>query len=90
MLRFREYVTLREKAEGMPTDVEEGGLRKRLGLETDKPLEDQTTPEKVAEYFKNASEDGRGKVMYAVNSNKKDSKFWKDVYDLIKDEEKED
>lgn len=68
-----------------PEDVQEGGLRNRMGLDPKKPLEDQTSPEKVAEFFDKTDKDGRGKVMYAVNSNQ-DNDFWKKVGSLIKPE----
>ena len=72
--------------DGWPEKIEKGGLRKRMGLKKDEPLEDQTTPEKVAEFFKDADKDGRGKVMFAVNSNQ-DVPFWKKVAELIEPEE---
>lgn len=75
-----------EDKNGWPEDVKEGGLRERMGLDPDKPLEDQTTPEKVAAFFDKTDKDGRGKVMYAVNSNQ-DNDFWKKVGDLVEPEE---
>jgi len=77
------YTIFVENKNGWPEDVKEGGLRNRMGLDEDKPLDEQTTPEEVANFFDQADEDGRGKVMYAVNSNKNDNEFWAEVADLI-------
>ncbi|MBD3406198.1 MAG: hypothetical protein GF411_08820 [Candidatus Lokiarchaeota archaeon] len=74
------------KEEGdWPDKVEKGDLRERMDLSTQKSLEDQTTPHDVAKFFDNTNEEGRGMVMFAVNSNKDDNEFWASVYDLIKD-----
>ena len=61
-----------------PSKVKEGGLRSAMGLSTDKPLEEQTSPSAVIKFFEGADKKGRGMVMFAVNSNK-DSAFWKKV-----------
>lgn len=66
-----------------PSKVEKGGLRAALGLDEDKPLEEQTSPSAVAKFFKGADKEGRGMVMFAVNSNQ-DQAFWKKVGDMIK------
>lgn len=88
VLESGDVISINEEDNGWPEDVEKGGLRKRLDLDPNKPLEDQTTPEKVAKYFEQAGEDGRGKVMYAVNSNQ-DNEFWKKVGELISDNKEE-
>jgi hypothetical protein len=69
--------------EDWPEDVGEGDLRERMGLSTEKSLEDQTSPTEVAQFFENTDEEGRGMVMFAVNSNQ-DNEFWSKVHDLIK------
>ena len=70
------------KDQDWPEKVEKGGLRKKMGLKEDKPLKDQTTPEKVAKFFEDADEEERGMVTFAVNSNQ-DIPFWKQVGKLI-------
>jgi len=65
-----------------PKSVEHGKLRDALGLDADKPLEDQTSAAAVAKFFKKADKQGRGMVMFAINSNK-GSKFWKAVHNAI-------
>lgn len=77
-----------EDEDSWPEDVEKGGLRKLMGLDADKSLEDQTSPTAVAEFFQKADKGGRGKVMFAVNSNK-DSEFWKKVGDMVHEKSKE-
>lgn len=67
-----------DKTAAWPTKVEKGGLRKAMGLDEDKPLEDQTSPSAVIKFFEGADKEGRGMVMFAVNSNQ-DSSFWKKV-----------
>lgn len=69
--------------EDWPKEVEEGDLRKRMELSQEKPLEDQTSPSEVAEFFNNTDAKGRGMVMFAVNSNK-NNEFWKSVHNIIK------
>lgn len=83
-----EIAIVEEDENGWPEDVGEGDLRERMDLNKDQSLEDQTTPENVAEFFDNTDAEGRGMVMFAVNSNK-DNDFWKKVGDLVGDEEGE-
>lgn len=79
----RELIEVaRELMAAWPSKVKQGGLRKAMGLSADKPLEEQTSPQGVAAFFKKADEKGRGMVMFAVNSNKT-SAFWKKVSDAI-------
>jgi len=65
-----------------PSNVKEGGLRKEMGLDIEKPLSDQVSPSKVVDFFKKADKHQRGMVMFAVNSNQ-DDPFWKKVGDMI-------
>jgi hypothetical protein len=67
-----------------PSKVEKGGLRGAMGLNEDEPLEDQASPGDVANFFEGADEEGRGMVMFAVNSNR-DVPFWQKVGDMIED-----
>lgn len=87
MKTFHEWLT-ESKDENWPKKIKKGGLREKMGLATDEPLEDQVKPEKVAAFFKKAvnkgDKDVRGKVMFAVNSNQ-DKPFWKKVGSLIKE-----
>ena len=64
-------------SDGWPSKVKEGGLRKAMGLKTDQPLAQQASPGDVIKFFKSADAEGRGMVMFAVNSNK--GPFWKQV-----------
>jgi len=70
-------------ADGWPSKVEKGGLREKMGLKEDQPLQDQTSASAVAKFFKSTDAEGRGMVMFAINSNQ-DSKFWKQVHNAIK------
>lgn len=76
-------------ADDWPSKVEEGGLRGKMGLKKDEPLEEQTSPSAVAKFFKSTDKEGRGMVMFAVNSNQ-DSDFWKKVGDMIEKASEED
>ena len=71
-----------------PKKVKEGGLRSKMGLSEDKPLEDQASASDVVKFFNSTDDDGRGKVMFAVNSNK-DKAFWKQVGSALKKQSKE-
>lgn len=68
----------RSTAAAWPGKVEKGGLRKKMGLKTDKSLEEQSSPSDVVKFFNGTDAEGRGMVMFAVNSNK-GSAFWKKV-----------
>ncbi len=73
--------------DGWPKKVEKGGLREKMGLKEDQPLEEQTSPSAVAKFFQETDEEGRGMVTFAMNSNQ-DSSFWKKVADMIEKESK--
>lgn len=66
-----------------PDKVEKGGLRKEMGLDENESLEDQTSPSAVASFFNSADKEGKGMVMFAINSNK-DNSFWQKVHSMIK------
>lgn len=84
VLEEGDKIRIMTEEDEWPEEVEEGDLRDRMELKTTEPLEDQTTPENVAEFFENTDEEGRGMVMFAVNSNQ-DNEFWQEVHNKIKE-----
>ena len=74
----KRCVQLAKQVLAWPANVKEGGLRKAMGLKTDKPLEEQASPSDVIKFFQSADASGRGMVTFAMNSNKQSS-FWKKV-----------
>lgn len=65
-----------------PNKVEKGGLRDAMGLDPEKPLQEQASVNDVVRFFEDGDKSERGMVMFAVNSNQ-DNDFWQDVYEKI-------
>jgi len=87
-IRLAEMLVGDPRTAAWPSKVEKGGLRKKMGLKADEPLEDQASASDVVKFFNGTDAEGRGMVMFAVNSNK-GSSFWKKVGAALAKQSKE-